>query len=137
MVDAIMTDETQKALLTTIPMGRPGETNDMAGLVLFLASKVCQTHLRLFSAVTSFSVAGRLVHRWWCPYHRWRQASEHAFDYMTRNLDALAYVHYYLPGLPRRNCLQFYEMKTFTRGRQLRALNGSNDMLRCDPINPS
>ena len=40
MVDATMSEETKKSLLATIPMGRPGATDDMAGLVLFLASKV-------------------------------------------------------------------------------------------------
>ena len=52
MVDATMSDETKKGLLETIPMERPGETNDMAGLVLFLASKVCHASGRELFART-------------------------------------------------------------------------------------
>ena len=40
MVDATISEETKRELMKTIALGRAGETDDMAGLVLFLASKV-------------------------------------------------------------------------------------------------
>ena len=40
LVDATISEETKRELMKTIALGRAGEMDDMAGLVLFLASKV-------------------------------------------------------------------------------------------------